>query len=311
MNKTDKLHKTKRYLAVLQILFFLVLLASCKTNEPFSVDDDIVFTIKSQENAFELVSYNIAEKTIKKIPLEEYLARSSYFKFDKTLIGFKGMHGILKGYPAALDTNTSISYICPGYIYDTIFDDPRSIDPYDVIITGPMTVESINLKKCHKMKVFIDLDGGQGEYRQILGASLSADGRHLAYGALKQYSAKDNSDYYINILDLSTGEETFIVNGFSPSLSPNGRKLAYVDTEQGIFILDLETHDKVLIVELQNIADSILPVLDWSPDGEYLLAQVFIDGNSNIFDNTMYIIDTSNANITSIESEGIFPSWVY
>lgn len=125
-----------------------------------------------------------------------------------------------------------------------------------------------------------------------------------------------------------TGETNLTDDGenyFEPSWSPNGTEIAVqhqgpntdgmsVDDEPGIFVVDATTGD-VRAITGNGDTDDEYSSPSWSPDGDWIAFDGYIDGGSEEFTNDIFAVDLDAENIFELgvsnantqPAEG--PSW--
>jgi len=86
----------------------------------------------------------------------------------------------------------------------------------------------------------------------------SPDGRRMAYVTMPQSVGVPN----IHILDLDTGDSTWLVAGESPEWSPDGTRIAYLISQHRIMVIPSQGGAPTYIADGFDQA--------WSPDGQWL-----------------------------------------
>ncbi|MDT0575951.1 S9 family peptidase [Croceicoccus sp. F390] len=108
---------------------------------------------------------------------------------------------------------------------------------------------------------------------------ISADGRHIAYVRRSNDIMSDRMKSAIWLIDTETSEETPLAgqNGdaFSPRWSPDGKRLAYVSTQDGTAQLWVRWMDEGEAIRLTGLPASP-GTLAWSPDGRSIAYSMLV-----------------------------------
>lgn len=154
--------------------------------------------------------------------------------------------------------------------------------------------------------------------------SISKDGKYIAYD--KQSYSYATTSSFVNILgtnaliiekseiwvkNLETGETTLLGNGYQPSFSPDGSKIAYVKYAPDaksccIWTMEIDGSNQVQLTDAKN---GFASKPCWSPDGKQI---AFEATNKNKKDTDIYIIDIDGDNmiqLTKNKSIDMHPHW--
>lgn len=135
--------------------------------------------------------------------------------------------------------------------------------------------------------------------------SLSTDGTLLAY----QKGYANSTDAEIWLKNLTTGENMLLGKGVTPSISPDGKKIAYAKVEshniRNIWVMDI---DGTNAQQLTISKDEFAGFPKWSPSGNKIVFQSNKKkGNFDIF--VMNANGTGLMQLTTNESEDLNPFW--
>lgn len=125
----------------------------------------------------------------------------------------------------------------------------------------------------------------------------------------------------INTLDLSTGKQTFVVNGGRHAWSPNGRYLAVRRQERktgpnspwilSLSVLNLETGQEVRVFEPPEDAQEIsFTGLAWSPDSDQLTFSVSWWEPDTGYTSGLYLSNFDGSGLRRVSDEGWDPGWI-
>lgn len=216
---------------------------------------------------------------------------------------------LLFGRPAYRDARGGFSE-CPQwfnyYQVESFADDNKA----QVLIASHKTIDEIDIERCETIKVLVNfLDRGE---LVVMGISYLPEKQWLLYG-------RENQSVYISTqqimkLDLLTGVETKLGEGFNPSWSSDGSQIAYVRAD-GIYIMDADGEHSyrilgfpVLNIEGRSIV--IPPFPKWSPDGKWLVYHR-CSGSKCDWDSfySIYKLEISSGKEQQIVQAGIYPDW--
>ena len=98
--------------------------------------------------------------------------------------------------------------------------------------------------------------------------------------------------HYIHKLDVVTGEVVLLgEHGGIPSWSPDSHQIAYVDWDQGIFVMDADGSSR------RHILESPVGFPEWSTDGRHIVVQTFSQDDRLT---TIYIVNADGADIREL-----------
>jgi TolB protein len=96
-------------------------------------------------------------------------------------------------------------------------------------------------------------------------------------GAALYFASARASGWRIFRYDFASGRDTAVVNGIQPSISPDGRSLAY--EQNGLRVLDLTTMESRLVRD-EETEYRMKPV--WTPDGQRILYVTEDEGSNDV-----------------------------
>ncbi|MFQ5863868.1 MAG: hypothetical protein ACE5IW_01405 [bacterium] len=99
---------------------------------------------------------------------------------------------------------------------------------------------------------------------------------------------------------ISGGEGTY----FLPQVSPDGSRVLYQELTQGLYVTSLQTNDTIHL----GLGDDAV----WSPDSQYLLFEITIDGEHSILASELYITDLNGHRSQLTNTSDLLemrPSW--
>lgn len=123
---------------------------------------------------------------------------------------------------------------------------------------------------------------------------------HTLVSGQSPIEINDNGDTLdgIRLLDLETMDIVFLIGGYVPDWSPNGKEIAYNAYELGeIWKINVETGETYEITDFMGMSP------EWSPDGSQIACEKTIGDAIGI-----YIVDTTGT-ITQLYSSSVEPSW--
>lgn len=142
----------------------------------------------------------------------------------------------------------------------------------------------------------------------------SSDGKYLAYARIKgvgignsTYFSPINSEIWIK--DLENGGNTLLGEGWTPSFSPDGKKIAYCKTDRAgasIWIMDIDGENQTKITDNTMLISAQRP--RFSPDGKYIIFDA-MDKKAN---QDLYIISVDGGDLTRLtmnKSNDSQPYW--
>lgn len=143
----------------------------------------------------------------------------------------------------------------------------------------------------------------------------SPDGRYIVYDRIMRTLFNGSYYYYTNkseiwIKDLQTGENMLIGSGYTPSFSPDGKKIVYCKVENSmssIWVMDIDGDNQSKITDNNTLESAQRP--RFSPDGKYII----FDASDKKDDNMdLYIVSVDGGNLTRLttnKSSDTQPYW--
>ena len=106
-----------------------------------------------------------------------------------------------------------------------------------------------------------------------------------------------NSDIWMK--DMKTGETTLLSNGYQPSFSPDGKKVAYVKYSSdakstSIWVMNIDGSEQVQVTDAKK-GFAFHP--RFSPDGKRI---VFQSSKKDKKDADLYVVDTDGNNLVQL-----------
>lgn len=140
------------------------------------------------------------------------------------------------------------------------------------------------------------------------------DGKYLLYDRIMGVS---NGNYYyilpknseIWIKNMETGENTLLGGGWTPSFSPDGKKIVYCKVENyksSIWIMDIDGENQTKITDNNTLSSAQRP--RFSPDGNYIVFDA-VDKKGNM---DLYVVSVDGGNLTRLtlnKSNDTQPYW--
>jgi Tol biopolymer transport system component len=132
-------------------------------------------------------------------------------------------------------------------------------------------------------------------------ASWSPDGHEITYESAS--GTGESRDFHVNVIDVATGQITKIADGRSPSWSPRGDQIAFLDPQEREYWTISPgggSSDPLIRGSKKVKGDPILsePVV-WSPDGRYVVIIGYYDGGT-----MMTLVDLSTSKQTLLDQGG-------
>jgi len=142
----------------------------------------------------------------------------------------------------------------------------------------------------------------------------SPDGQYIVYDRIMRTLYNGMYYYYTNkseiwIKNLQTGENMLIGTGWSPSFSPDGKKIVYCkveNSESSIWIMDVDGDNQSKITDNNTLKSAQRP--RFSPDGKYII----FDSSNKDGNMDLYVISVDGNNLTRLtinKSSDTQPYW--
>lgn len=199
-------------------------------------------------------------------------------------------------------------------IYEIVDLIPGSYPPQLIINKDGWQLLSIDPRRCVQTEMFVDEEGNQ--LVNLLGGSLSPDGRTLLYAEERNVRSNNPVEYSILRMDLETGETVDLGFGANPVWSPGGDEIAYLGLD-GIYVMSADGGNRRRIVE-QDFRDGLdedefdnsdIPEPQWSPDGQWLLYHIKTYLGDYNWRSIIYKVAIDSGEVVELAEDGLYPYW--
>lgn len=306
--KTD----AKRYLMLTLVIFFtLGFLWSCINQPTQDLTGDIIFSEIVSDHSL-LTTYTLGGDSTQQIPLRQSFIRPLYTANSEIVVGLSPMHGHSIGYPSYVMLESGKVKKCVANLYDSIIDDPRSTNPYQVIVTGPLMIHAFDLENCTLTEELYDLQKDSNpniRSGRLLGATMSEDGETLFFGIGNYDGRAEPASFSLIKMDISTGENKELEEGFYPSLSHDNLTLAFIK-DNALVLYDLPSGTIDYIHLFESVSYTFGPSIDWSLDDKLILVQAININEDNFLQGSIFVYDLETKEFRRVNAKGIYPSWI-
>lgn len=196
----------------------------------------------------------------------------------------------------------------------------------DVVVELLDSIQQIDTKTCKPVQTFVAYQQ-PGPNKHGIGFSLSRDGQYILYSEAVEppwnLKSKLASDYRMKVIDRVTGNIEDVGKGINPSLSPDGKWIAYTWID-GIYLIERNGTRRQKLIQYNAKASSNIdgparfermpPKPRWSPDGKWL---IYHKCNSSypksscnrIDDYSIYRLSIADGHEEKIVERGLNPFW--
>lgn len=234
---------------------------------------------------------------------------------EKYLLGLVDGISYGSGYPGRISTNQNKMIACKGgYVNQGIESFSFDGDSEEVLLTTPNQVYIYDVGKCEIREVLFNLDNnceGANCDGGLVGTSITPDRRFLLMGLQNWPTSISPGAFVLLKYDLGTKDLTKIGEGVSPSVSHDGKKLAYLGKD-GLYLLDLISEKTEKVVDLPAPNTVFSPKFNWSSNDTQLLFHFEPKSSEDEgFQNLQIIVfDIEEKVKTVLPVTGLYPAWI-
>jgi Tol biopolymer transport system component len=168
----------------------------------------------------------------------------------------------------------------------------------------------LDLSTCTITSTIVNLNNGT--WYEVLGISYSQERDELVYG-VSSWDGYNPMTYQLILLEMDTGKETFLGEGFYPQWSPDSTQIAYVGVD-GLYLMypDGSNQQQLLshtFVGNHRCVGVIVTLPRWTPDGEWLLYHRCGIDDCAVSDNSIYRLSILTGQEEMIIDGGAYPAW--
>lgn len=278
-------------------------------HEPLAGEDDIVFQIwdggSAKDNNIAVMRSDgtgvrtIYPETRMILPIWSADKTDVLFMMPWSMYSYFGAYGKVQSYQQGEECSIIINNRPRWYASDKLLSTQTDF------IDGVQTSNNIfiyDLNSCKISKVLI-LDKAENGY--------FAEPEYSSLGELV-FTRQTTKNWIVTVLELTSGQQREIAEGFGASWSPDGEQLVFTG-DDGLYLADRLGEHVNRIVDMTSslVQDEKFinwgdwpPLADWSPDGKHL---IFHRRQGERYDIVVYDVEAGSE--TVIYQGGMYPDW--
>jgi hypothetical protein len=208
-----------------------------------------------------------------------------------------------------------------GYYKDCVEDlpyywqiepSPTLESPNAVLLHGAFEIILFDMDTCKQIKTIFDLYDQEG-HAHLQGFSYNQDTQELVFGEI--VNPPYPPSYHIKLLNLNTGEQSELGNGFYPIWSPDGTRIAFFGMD-GLYVIKADENKARRLIPIQFSypkrtlkPEYLVSPPRWSPDGEWLVYHLCVTKLCWVDEIPIYKIRVSDGFQVQLYTGGQFPGW--
>jgi hypothetical protein len=215
------------------------------------------------------------------------------------------------GFPASIEIETGKIKICGrGQYYEQIQGTANIENPHEVILMDAGGLYLYDINACEELDKLVyhweDI-GGIGMFH----FSYSPKRNTVVYGIVKDY--KNDRQYEIISLNLQDGQSQILGEGINPSWSSDGEKIAYFGTDGCLYLMNPDGSepekkvDAIFFNAWEFLPPSLTPIIQWSPDDQWLVYHRCEDGFSENCNVYKFNIQKNTEEL--VIKDAMYPDW--
>ena len=215
------------------------------------------------------------------------------------------------GLPASLEIENGKFKKCKlGYYYQQIQGAANIENPLEVILMDAGGLYLYDINTCEELERLVYHWDNIGGIR-MFHFSYSPIRNTVVYGIVKDYH--DDRHYEIISLNLGDGQSQLLGEGINPSWSSDGEKIAYFGTDGSLYIMNPDGSepqkkvDKKFFDAWGTLPPRLTPIIQWSPDGKWLVYHRCEDGFSENCNVYKFNIQENTEDLLIIDA--MYPDW--
>ena len=292
------------------IIIIGIMLSACTPRLSIKeLEGDLVFVSDLNKYNFQLNTYHLADDEVESVNIpNDLLFPTVDLKNNRFVCLTSSKSTMSSGYLTKANLKTGKLERCRGPVSSSVQLDPRQNNENYVILGSSLDVKIVDIATCETVETLYDVKKDRDPeeiFHFIERVSMSRDGKYLYMATEENTSRAQISIFQLN---LTTREKVFLVNGNSPSIAPDGNRLAFIDDDK-IKNLDIDTRAVIDFDRNKFPENYHFFTLVWDESGSKLLIEMFYD-NEYDRDKKIFILDVYSGNVTEISTPGMQPSWI-